>query len=165
MATLSPSSWNTPAGYDSWYYVITLSVASTSGSTVKVNYRVNAGPRPSGADRWYRTSALTFSVNGNQIDSKPTEYVETDTAGRLMMSGSFSVTGTSFTVSFTGDFWYNAGTGCNDTQNPTGVFATNIYATYRLAGEGGSRPRIQFDASQSNGIYGRSNTVQPPALR
>lgn len=133
MATLSPSSWNTPAGYDGWYYVITLSVASTSGSTVKVNYRVNAGPRPSGAGRWYRTSALTFSVNGNQIDSKPTEYVETDTAGRLMMSGSFSVTGTSFTVSFTGDFWYNAGTGCNDTQTVQ-VKGLTYTVTFDLAG-------------------------------
>lgn len=133
MATLSPSSWNTPAGYDGWYYVITLSVASTSGSTVKVNYRVNAGPRPSGADRWYRTSALTFSVNGKQIDSKATEYVETDTAGRLMMSGSFSVTGTSFTVSFTGDFWYNAGTGCNDTQTVQ-VKGLTYTVTFDLAG-------------------------------
>lgn len=133
MATLSPSSWNTPAGYDGWYYVITLSVASTSGSTVKVNYRVNAGPRPSGADMWYRTSALTFSVNGKQIDSKATEYVETDTAGRLMMSGSFSVTGTSFTVSFTGDFWYNAGTGCNDTQTVQ-VKGLTYTVTFDLAG-------------------------------
>lgn len=55
-------------------------------------------------------------------------------------------------------------TGWNDTQNPTGVFATSINATYRLAGEGGSRPRIQFDASQSNSIYGNSNTVQPKSL-
>lgn len=133
MATLSPSSWNTPAGYDGWYYVITLSVSSTSGSTVKVNYRVNVGPRPSGADRWYRTSALTFSVNGKQIDSKATELVKTDTAGRLMMSGSFSVTGTSFTVSFAGDVWYYEGTGCNDTQTVQ-VRDLTYTVTFDLAG-------------------------------
>lgn len=55
-------------------------------------------------------------------------------------------------------------TGWNDTQTPTGVFATSTNATYRLAGEGGSRPRIEFNASKSNSIYGKSNTVQPPAV-
>lgn len=39
-----------------------------------------------------------------------------------------------------------------------------ITSSGRAAGSGGGEFSINFDASQSNNVYGASNTVQPPAI-
>ena len=46
----------------------------------------------------------------------------------------------------------------------SGAFYSSSYEGWRDAGKGGTSYTWHFDASRSNSIYGRSTTVQPPAL-
>lgn len=46
---------------------------------------------------------------------------------------------------------------------PTGAFGLNSQTSWHGHDGGWSRPIIDFDASRSSSIYGKSTTVQPPA--
>lgn len=52
-------------------------------------------------------------------------------------------------------------------KNPSGVFSiSNYFSADIAANRHGSYPHtVNFNAAQSNGIYGRSNTVQPESIR
>lgn len=50
------------------------------------------------------------------------------------------------------------------TARKTGAFYTANYNPYGADGDGGGGT-VGFDASRSNSIYGRSSTVQPPAMK
>lgn len=50
------------------------------------------------------------------------------------------------------------------TNYATGAFAVAGYANNTSVGSGSSGRQYSFDASKSNAIYGKSSTVQPPAL-
>ena len=51
--------------------------------------------------------------------------------------------------------------------NGSGVFQSTDGNTHTRGGGGGDSPNknVTFDASRSNSIYGKSNTVQPPAAK
>ena len=67
----------------------------------------------------------------------------------------------------TGDKKYG-GSGSVETTQPDGAFVKTSTAVRHVNGETGgnymTNTGINFDASKSNPIYGRSDTVQPPAL-
>lgn len=50
------------------------------------------------------------------------------------------------------------------TARKTGAFYTKDYLSYGADGDSGGGT-VGFDASKSNAIYGRSTTVQPPAMK
>ena len=50
------------------------------------------------------------------------------------------------------------------TARKTGAFYTYNYNSYGADGDSGGGT-VGFDASRSNSVYGRSNTVQPPAMK
>lgn len=54
----------------------------------------------------------------------------------------------------------------NAAQNAQGAFTIDNYGGRSDSGDGHDRAfHLYFDASRSNAIYGKSNTVQPPALK
>lgn len=63
----------------------------------------------------------------------------------------------------TGYFAYGAGLA---DDSASGCFYINEQepAIHNYTGEGNNRGDVYMDASRSNAIYGKSNTVQPPAL-
>ena len=67
----------------------------------------------------------------------------------------------------TGDKKYG-GSGSAETTQPDGAFVKTSTAVRHVNGDTGgnymTNTGINFDASKSNPIYGRSDTVQPPAL-
>ncbi len=76
---------------------------------------------------------------------------DTYKAGEVIPAGLPNITGT-----FDGNV--------NDgTARKTGAFYTKDYSSYGADGDSGGGT-VGFDASRSNAIYGKSTTVQPPAL-
>lgn len=75
------------------------------------------------------------------------------TAGTSKAAGLPNITG-----NFTG--------GCNSgaDSNANGAFAANGTSSEKLNGGSWARTIVNFNASRSSGIYGKSSTVQPPAL-
>lgn len=57
--------------------------------------------------------------------------------------------------------------GLPDDRNvwPAGAFTASNVSSYNCQDTSGDGKRISFSASNSNSIYGNSNTVQPPALK
>ena len=55
-------------------------------------------------------------------------------------------------------------TGTSCITNPAGAFYNVNSSGYRTSSSGGSGIALGFDASRSNSIYGKANTVQAPAL-
>ena len=58
----------------------------------------------------------------------------------------------------------NANGALSPNVNTGALYKTANGSTSTGGSDGGSAIQINFDASRSNGIYGASNTVQPPAL-
>ena len=79
-------------------------------------------------------------------------------AGTTVEAGLPNITGT-------GGFYENLSVS-DLTDRLTGAFYVNANDQTHIGSDGSDRdnPTLDFDASRSNPIYGRSNTVQPPAL-
>lgn len=118
MPSLNPSTVYSPqaqnhGGYYGWRFRIDFSIASTSGSTSRINWSVTCDGTY-GNSTWIRVAACTFSINGTQVASADTEYVEgMPTSGHVVFSGTTSVTGTSFTYAFTGGYYLYSSSECN----------------------------------------------------
>lgn len=56
------------------------------------------------------------------------------------------------------------GTNLSDSGTPSGAFVRGAYVAGN-GGGGGRQYKLSFNASASNAIYGKSTTVQPPAVR
>lgn len=82
-------------------------------------------------------------------------------AGSTVNAGLPNITGSAHgDVQQSGASVYWSGSGAIQTSNDTGG---NGICMYKVADYGNHRSILKFDASKSNGIYGRSGTVQPAA--
>lgn len=67
----------------------------------------------------------------------------------------------------TGEFIYLSSTSSSDIRQWKGAVSWKSYdsnAQHMVVTGGGASFDVNFDASHANDIYGKSNTVQPPAL-
>lgn len=138
MPSLSPSTVYSPqaqnhGGYYGWRFRIDFSIANTSGSTSTINWSVTCDGTY-GNSTWIRVAACTFSINGTQVASAASEYVEgMPTSGHVVFSGTTSVTGTSFTYAFTGGYYLYSSSECN-VHGAVTISGLTYTVTFDLAG-------------------------------
>lgn len=144
MATLSPSSYYTPtmtaqAGYSGWRYHIVLSINSTSGNTANINCKVTCDKNTGNASA-IRISNASLAINGDTIATRSTTYdpYPSLTDGVVIFNENFTVSGSSFTVKFTGGYYGNADTSCSDTQTVS-ISGLITYYTVTFDLDGGTR--------------------------
>ena len=100
----------------------------------------------------YVQLAELFS-NGKLPDLNGRFLQGSTTAGQMIEAGLPNITGSVYIGS------------CVDSYSSNGCFYRNNTGAHREGTPASSNPTndINFDASKANAIYGKSNTVQPPA--
>ena len=126
---------------------------------------------------WVQESNMTVTAEQYKTDCSKYVYDAAqgrltlpNAVGRVLMGGETVKSVEAGLPNIEGSFWplgdYNESTPNNVRQGTEGAF----YAQGRTYGQGlaengvADNARAMFDASKSNPIYGRSDTVQPPAL-
>lgn len=132
MASLNPSSIYTPTGHDGWRFHISLSVASTSGNSVTINYSITTD-RNGASSSYIEVSATSFSINGTEVASRGPIGYGSMSDGMTVLSGSHTISGTSFSISFVGGYYSNTSHDC-DISRTISVTGLNYTVTFNLAG-------------------------------
>lgn len=132
MASLNPSSIYTPTGHDGWRFHISLSVASTSGNNVTIKYSITTD-RNGASSSYIQVSATSFSINGTQVASRGYIGYGSMSDGMTVLSGTHTISGTSFSISFVGGYYWNTSHDC-DISRTISVTGLNYTVTFDLAG-------------------------------
>lgn len=132
MASLNPSSIYTPTGHDGWRFHISLSVASTSGNNVTIKYSITTD-RNGASSSYIQVSATSFSINGTTVASRGYIGYGDMYDGMTVLSGTYAVSGTSFSISFVGGYYWNTSHDC-DISRTISVTGLNYTVTFDLAG-------------------------------
>lgn len=132
MASLNPSSIYTPTGHDGWRFHISLSVASTSGNNVTINYSITTD-RNGASSSYIQVSATSFSINSAEVASRGYIGYGSMSDGMTVLSGKYTISGTSFSISFVGGYYWNTSHDC-DISRTISVTGLNYTVTFDLAG-------------------------------
>ena len=132
MASLNPSSIYTPTGHDGWRFHISLSVASTSGNNVTIKYSITTD-RNGSSSSYIEVSATSFSINGTTVASRDYIGYGDMSDGMTVLSGTHTISGTSFSISFVGGYYWNTSHDC-DISRTISVTGLNYTVTFDLAG-------------------------------
>lgn len=155
MASLNPSSIYTPTGHDGWRFHISLSVASTSGNRVTISYRITTD-RNGSSSSYIEVSATSFSINGTTVASRDYIGYGNMSDGMTVLSGTYTVSGTSFSISFVGGYYWHTSHDC-DISRTINVQGLTYTVTFNL--NGGTR--TGGGALSQSVVYGGNAT--PPA--
>lgn len=132
MASLNPSSIYTPTGHDGWRFHISLSVASTSGNNVTIKYSITTD-RNGSSSSYIEVSATSFSINGTTVASRDYIGYGDMSDGMTVLSGTHTISGTSFSISFVGGYYWNTSHDC-DISRTISVTGLTYTVTFDLAG-------------------------------